>query len=228
MEVAAVIDRLVFGDNNQGGWCQAHSGSTSKELIASSRRPLVFLCWWTMADRRNRALCLWWSAQRRGEENRRGEDGGRLWKRRKKEKRQGEEKDGNRPSHAVIFTCDFWQQSSKDKMFHCKSGYILLCTLNIQVFGVEVVLLQEEKVKKAVACLYLTELSWRILVEFQNPDLWNTESYRKLWSPSSVFKSSCRKLTCKQSKWTVTLIMEVLTQVVKSFKCFFLFKCQFL
>ena len=144
---------------------------------------------------------------------------GPLMERRKTEKRQGKEKDGNKLSHAVIFTCDFWQQSSKDKMFHCKSGYILLCTLNIQVFGVKVVPLQEEKMKKAVACLSLTELSWRILVEFQNPDWWNTESYRKLWSPSDVFISCCRKLTCKHSKWTVTLIMEVLTLVVKSFKC---------
>lgn len=42
--VTAAIDRLVFGDNNQGGWCQAQSGSTSKELIALSCWPLVFLC----------------------------------------------------------------------------------------------------------------------------------------------------------------------------------------
>lgn len=45
VEVAASIDLLAFGDNNQGGWCQAHSGSTSKELIALSCWPLVFLCW---------------------------------------------------------------------------------------------------------------------------------------------------------------------------------------
>lgn len=36
IEVAAAIDWLVFGDNNQGGRCQAHSGSTSEELIALS------------------------------------------------------------------------------------------------------------------------------------------------------------------------------------------------
>lgn len=145
-KLVAVIDRLASWDKNQGGWCQAHSGSTSKGLIALSCWPLVFSCWKTMADRHNRALCLRGSAIRENgkifetvqdietlKKRERGEEGWKDNPMMSGGKKSSKER--NLPGSAVIFTYDFWQQSSIDSAFYCLSGSILLCMLNIQVFG---------------------------------------------------------------------------------------------
>lgn len=137
-KMVAAIDRLVFGDNNQGGWCQACSGSTWKGIDCFELPAIGIL---VLVDKgrptEQGTLSLRVSDVGGGCEE--GEGG--YWRRRRGEewketKKERETKDGNKPSSAVIFRWDFWQQSSKDKMFHCKTGYILRCTLNFQVFGV--------------------------------------------------------------------------------------------
>lgn len=112
MEVVAAIDWLVFGDNNQGGWCQAHSGSTSEKLIALSCWPLVFLCRWTMADWTGHSVFQGQPQIGRRDSVEAGEKAAKIQRNKKRTMRN----EGNRSSLTVIFACEFWQQYSKDNV----------------------------------------------------------------------------------------------------------------
>lgn len=108
--------------------------------------------------RQNRALCLWGSATNRLERLR----GGPVMER-KPTKRSGIKggRCGTMGIGPVSLSSSHVNSDSNTQktMLHCSSGYILLCTLNIQPFGVVVAPSNAEGGKRGLVFIYFWELS---------------------------------------------------------------------